>query len=265
MLTIYRRHQKKCEHRGEGRSYRRCRCIITVDGSVGGVEIRESLHTRDWQEAQDIVREWEAEGHRAEEVQPVTVDQAWKDFLSDMEARNLNVSTVRKYKLLSRRMQDFAARRGLQFLVQFDLVALRAFREEWKDGPLSSAKKLERLRAFFRFAQESTWVKENPASKLKTPKVTQRPTLPFTHDEMLRILAALDPFYDQIAPNGRNSARRLRALVLLLRYSGMRIGDAVKLTTDRVTGNKLFLYTQKTGVPVYTVLPDLVLRALAGI
>jgi len=79
---------------------------------------------------------------------------------------------------------------------------------------------------------------------------------------MLRILAALDPFYDQITPSGRNSARRLRALVLVLRYSGMRIGDAVKLTTDKLTGSKLFLYTQKTGVPVYTVLPDFVVRAL---
>jgi site-specific recombinase XerD len=156
-------------------------------------------------------------------------------------------------------MQDFATRRSLRFLVQFDLVTLRGFREEWKDGSLSSAKKLERLWAFFRFAQESKWVEDNPASKLKTPKVTQRPTLPFTHEEMLRSLAALDIFYDQIAPSSRNSARRLRALVLVLRYSGMRIGDAVKLTTDKINGNKLFLYTQKTGVQVYTVLPDFVI------
>ena len=123
------------------------------------MEIRKSLHTRDWQKAQDIVRQWEAEGqHTTKPKQsnaPIMVDRAWQDFLSDMEARNLNVSTVRKYKLLSRRMQDFAARRGLRFLAEFDLVMLRAFREEWKDGPLSSAKKLERLRAFFRFAQES--------------------------------------------------------------------------------------------------------------
>ena len=42
----------------------------------------------------------------------------------------------------------------------------------------------------------------------------------------------------------------------------MRIGDAVKLTTDKINGNKLFLYTQKSGVPVYTVLPDFVIRAL---
>ena len=55
---------------------------------------------------------------------------------------------------------------------------------------------------------------------------------------------------------------RLRGLVLLLRYSGMRISDAVQLTTDRITDRRLFLYMQKTGEPVNVVLPDFVLKAL---
>jgi len=38
--------------------------------------------------------------------------------------------------------------------------------------------------------------------------------------------------------------------------------DPAHATTDRLDGRRLFLYTQKTGVPVYTVLPDSVLRAL---
>lgn len=45
-------------------------------------------------------------------------------------------------------------------------------------------------------------------------------------------------------------------------YTGMRIEDAAKLETGHISGNKLFLYTQKSGVPVYTVLPDFVVRAL---
>src|SRR5271168_5123103 len=48
----------------------------------------------------------------------------------------------------------------------------------------------------------------------------------------------------------------------LLRYSGMRISDAVALSADRLQGSKLFLYTQKTGVPVYTVLPDFLVKTL---
>ena len=46
-----------------------------------------------------------------------------------------------------------------------------------------------------------------------------------------------------------------------MRYTGMRVSDAVTLTTDRLDGKRLFLYTQKTGVPVYTVLPDSILAS----
>lgn len=265
MLTLYRRHLKRCEHCKDGRRYRRCQCPIWVDGHVNGVAIHKSLKTRDWQKGQGIVREWEAAGEQnvqSNKCEAITVEQAWQSFLADLEARNLSKSTIRKYRLLSRTMQEYSAQHGVLFLKQLDLMALRDFRLEWKDGPLSSGKKLERLRAFFRFAQESKWVEDNPTSKLKTPKVSQQPTLPFTYEEMVRILAALVPFCDQTASGGKNSARRLRALVLVLRYSGMRIGDAVQLTSDKLNGNKLFLYTQKTGVPVYTVLPDFVVQAL---
>jgi integrase len=48
----------------------------------------------------------------------------------------------------------------------------------------------------------------------------------------------------------------------LLRYSGLRIGDATQLDVSRLNGNKLLLHTQKTGVPVYCVLPDAVAEAL---
>ena len=132
---------------------------------------------------------------------------------------------------------------------------------EWKDGPLSSAKKLERLRAFFRFVQESKWIDDNPAVKLKARTCsTPDPSVHTTGNDANFGGAA--PYLEQTAPRGKDSARRLRALVLLLRYSGMRIGDVVKLTRDKISGNKLFMYTQKSGVPVYTVLPDFVVAAL---
>jgi integrase/recombinase XerD len=265
MLGIFRRHQKRCDHRKEGRKYRRCHCPVWVDGWLNGKEIHKSLRTRDWQKAQGTVREWEADGERKVETtqsEPVTVEQAWRSFIADLEARNLRASTLRKYRLLQRQMQAFSSRRTISSIKEIDLNTLREFRVEWRDGPLSSTKKLERLRAFFRFVQESKWIEDNPAVKLKAPKHIQRPTLPFTQEEMMRILAALPSYLEQAASRGKESAHRLRALVLLLRYSGMRIGDVVKLTCDKLSGRKLFMYTQKSGVPVYTVLPDFVVSAI---
>jgi hypothetical protein len=76
---------------------------------------------------------------------------------------------------------------------------------------------------------------------------------------MVKVLAAFEKYS---ARAGVAEAQRLKAFVLVLRYSGMRIGDTVKCGVGRITRNKLFLYTQKTGVPVHCILPDFVLREL---
>jgi integrase len=61
---------------------------------------------------------------------------------------------------------------------------------------------------------------------------------------------------------GLQNRRRTKALVLLLRHSGLRIGDAVTLSSERLDGDKLFLYTSKAGTPVYCPLPPFVVTAL---
>jgi integrase len=159
-------------------------------------------------------------------------------------------------------MQEFAKQHGFRLIAEFDLEIVGKFRASWKDGPISSTKKLERLRTFFRFAQKRKWTSENPASDLKSPKISMCPTMPFTSEEMVRILAAVDQYAEEMPSTGKENARRIRALVLLLRYSGMRIGDAVGLSAERIKGSRLFLYTQKTGVPINPILPDVVLKAL---
>lgn len=78
---------------------------------------------------------------------------------------------------------------------------------------------------------------------------------------MISILTALAP-YGKSA--GLRNAQRLRAFVLLLRYSGLRIGDAVQLNVNRLQGNKLYLHTEKTGVQVYCVLPEMVVKAIGA-
>jgi integrase/recombinase XerD len=257
MLTIYRRHRRDCPHRKEGRQYRRCRCPIWVDGRLGGQRIRESLETNNWEQAERIVLEWQNEGQRPRTENLITLEQACQEFLADAEARKLREATIAKYRVLLRQLADFAAREGLRFLREFDLAWLRKFRASWTDSNISALKKLERLRAFFRFAQESGWIADNPALKLKNPIVTQPPTLPFTREEMMRILAACEQYPDNYGRTGQANAQRLRALVLLLRYSGLRIRDAVTLACDRIVNGRLFLYTAKTGVPVWCPLPDL--------
>jgi integrase len=269
MLTIYRRHRKSCPCRQQAeirvevdgdlfvrKGQGKCSCVLWADGFYKGHEVRKSLGTRDWKKAQDVVSAWDAPESRPE---PMTIQQAGERFLADAKARQLNESTVYKYRFLFKQIGDFAQERGLRYLMELDLPMLDDFRSGWKDGPRSALKKLERLRAFFGFAVRRKWVSENPACDIKAPRVATNPTLPFTREEVIKTLAALDVYGESA---GVKNAQRLRAFILLLRYSGLRIGDVVKLSTGRVQGNRLFLYTQKTGVPVYCVLPDVVVKAL---
>ncbi len=207
---------------------------------------------------------WEEKGSlpSGRESEPVSIAAACEDFLNDARARGLRDSTCYKYRLLFGQIKNFARDSGLRFLREFDIAALRKFRASWPNRNFSAQKKLESLRAFFRFAQANGWIGDNPAAKLESPATRRPQILPFTRQEMIRILAACDAYGDHYGRAGLENARRLRALVLLLRYSGLRIGDAVSLSREHIAGGKLFLYTAKTGTPVWCPLPDSVIQAL---
>jgi len=263
MLTLYRRHRRHCDHRAEGREYRRCRCPIWVDGFLGGQDIRKSLKVRDWEEAQRLVRDWEIKNEQTSDAVPslLTIHDAWQQFLNDAKARGLREPTLRKYKHLAQKMEQFGHDLGLRYVKEFDLEVLRKFRASWPNQNLSALKKLELMRTFFRFASESGWVPDNPAKKIRNPRVSDRPTMPFTPEEMVAILLALNKYGN----SELRGVRRLAALVLLLRYSGLRISDAVTLACSRIVHDKLFLYTSKAGTPVYCPLPRSVVQALSEI
>ena len=259
MLTIYRRHKKSCAHKAEGRSYRRCRCPIWVDGTHQSKEIRETLGELDWEKAQKMVRDRELATEPFAQANAILITDATAKYAADAEARQLTGETVKKYKRLFRKLESFAAATGAKFLDEVDLDLVAEFRASWKLSPRTAIKELDRLKAFFNFSREREWIKKNPAKGLKAPKLKLRPTMPYTQAEMIKILAALDS-YAKTA--GARNAQRLRAFILLLRYSGMRIGDTVQCGVDRIEKNRLFLCTQKTTTPVFCVLPDFVVKAL---
>ena len=267
---LHRRHLQRCPHRRKGRRHWNCNCPIHFDAKIDGRRRPKSMHLTDWEEAQVLAQKW-IQADSSGSTQPVpealddtsiSLDTAWERFLAQIRMRDLSSTSVYKYGLLQRRMQDFARRRGVSALKDFTLDVLEVFQAGWTEGALSRLKKLERLKAFFRAAHVRRWIEDNPAVHLRGPKVKPRPTLPFTQEEMQRILDAINAYPDKSGKTGRSNALRLRAFVLLLRYSGLRIGDAVRCGPDRLSGNKVFLCTQKTGQTVFCVLPDFVVDAI---
>ena len=278
MLTIYRRHRMKCPSRNEPRVSEpidgdvfgrrpfknNCRCPVWVDGFLNGSEIRKSLGTQNWEKAKSRVLAWDR-GEWTSDAGRISIKQATEAYVTDAEDRKLSESTLRKYRLLFRQLTAFAESQGVGFLKQLDVAMCREFRTTWKDGNLAALKKLERLRSFFRFCVENAWLIENPAKKLRNPKCGQRPTLPFSPEEMTRILDAAEANIGKVQRHGRENAALLHALILLLRYAGLRIGDAVGCSVDRLAAEKLRLYTQKTGTHVHCPLPAFVADELDAV
>jgi hypothetical protein len=176
-LTIYCRHVKKCAHRSEGRRYRRC--PICIDGFVGREEIRESLKTRVWEEAQQKAREWEAEGTEPKPAEAadygLPIEAAFDQYLGDAESRQLGPAALYKRRLLKRQMVTFATDRGVRYLEEFDLKLLSEFRATWNNRNLSAKKKLEQLRGFFCFWVRCGVLTGNPTLELDAPIVKQPP------------------------------------------------------------------------------------------
>lgn len=55
---------------------------------------------------------------------------------------------------------------------------------------------------------------------------------------MIRILKACDDLYEESGKTGKANMLRIQPLVLMLRYSGMRIGDAIGCAVERLNGKK---------------------------
>ncbi|HUZ45940.1 MAG TPA: tyrosine-type recombinase/integrase [Terriglobia bacterium] len=175
--------------------------------------------------------------------------------MKDCEARHVGPAQLGKYKLLIKELKDVIGQRNI---AEVTLEDLRNYRGLWHVSPVSAQKKLERLKTFFRFAHDSGWISNNPARLLKPPKIKPRPTLPFSDGEMEKILWACEVYPDR--PKGRRE--QVKAFVLLLRHSGLRIGDAISLTSDKIDDGKLMLYTAKAGTAVWLPLPDEVIKTL---
>jgi len=247
-----------------------------VDGYLAGKRVNKTLDLRDWTRANEIIRDWEIAGTiQPQERAGVPVGEACEAFMTDVAAQRLSDASLKKYRVIlinqhtpedlkkfSPSLSQFCAEAGLQFTTQITLPELTKFRAQWKDGPISGGKKLERLRAVGRFFVDRGWWTENLALKLKRPKVKDAPTMPFTQNEMFGLLAACGQYTDWHGHTGQENALRLRAFILFARYSALRVGDAASCAVDRLSGNRLFLYTQKTGVPVYVPLPPFVVEAL---
>lgn len=263
MLTIWRRHTAECPHRYKGRDYLKCNCPIWADGYVNGKRtLRQSLKTRDMARARKRAANLE---DPQSEFQQRTLAETIKAFDAHCVSDGLKFSTLRKYRNSLAQLREFCDGRTVIDMAEISVDTLDAFRASRGLSLISGVKELELLRQFFKFCLVRHWTRENPAGQIKGPRNIQPNEIePYTPAEVESMITACDRF-------GRSDYERLRAraMVLTMRYTGLRIGDVAMLARERLSRDgsrwRIFLHTEKTGKPVFLPIPDELRLALNAV
>ena len=283
MLSVYTRHAADCA-KAKDKDWRRCRCPKWISGTHDGELIRKSAKTRSWEKAEEYRRQLEGSSsptpvqtyesvrisdraatghHRDQKKARVTVETAVEAYLSAARSRGLESSTLSKLEgIFRKQFLAWCSSQGYKFLDEVDLDALLTFRDTWIDGPLAKRKKQERLIGFFWACVRRRYITENPTFGLGKIKVDQTPTDYFPPHEFDKIVDATYAYRENRGEIGNTNSTRLRIMTLLMRWSGLRIRDAVTLEKTRLHGDSLLLYQAKTGTPVYVPLPSFLVESL---
>lgn len=259
MITLYRRHLKatttrpECPYHHE-RYYRRCKCPVWAEGNTPTGYIRKSLGTNSWDAAEGLKKKLD-EGEPIEEKKPRRTGDCIDAFIEDKKIQGKAEGTLR---IATRRMKElelWCKQEGYTFLREIDADALRRYRTTWVGGISTLAHKQGTLYGFFGFCEGMEWIKKNPVAALSRFKVEDPEVDYFSPDEFSALVAAAGKM------QGRKAAR-LKAFLLVMRWSGLRIIDVTTLERRRIAHGDLLLRTMKTGVSIYAPLPPFVLKAL---
>ena len=184
----------------------------------------------------------------------MTIRDACSAFLGqEARIRNLRQGTIEGYESILRSLSRWADENDLSVLEDLDEDAARAWVESWTCQPSTTRHRLSQLKAFFRFAFERGWVTRSLLSTIRPPRSTSPPTMPLEVSELRALLAA-----------SKHQPKEC-ALILLMRYSGLAIGDAVTLKRESVADTELTLRRAKSGELVTVDLPVAVVRAMLSI
>jgi integrase len=218
----------------------------------------------------------------------VTVEAAVDAYMTDAKDRNNGESSLyKKEGVFQRRLcinpknkeekipasglslLAFCDMKGIRFVHELNLAVLREWRGTWKVNSLVRYKRQGSLLGFIWFCERSEWFPQNYALNITKGlgkievKATQ--TGYFMPDQYRRLIDATYIYSDRPSVDKHDETtlggERVRALTELMRWTGLRIRDAVTLERMRLQYDKLtdewrvILYQRKTGDPVYCPVP----------
>lgn len=275
-VLVKSRHRSGCAFRKQP-DYIECDCPKQLQWSKGGKLNREQAGTNDAKIAQAMARSKEAKFQADVDGDPLKVEVEHKPTIAEVADKFLQTKrdsgcskgSIERLRLWIReQFVGFCELKGLYYLADVKLTDLEAYRSTWKGEASTKRKRQGRLVGFFDWAMRRDYVQRNTALGLEKIKANgTAPTMALSDEQFEQLLAAIPKV------NGRTTdrqRRQLRALVLLMRWSGLAIGDATTLDRARLIPDadgwyKLMLRRAKTGVEVFcTIAPEIAAELIAN-
>jgi integrase/recombinase XerD len=247
IITIFVRHASNCKY-CEDETSKRCDCPKHLRWTREHKQHRASAHTRSWAEAERQKRDLEDQlAGRAPDPKAqsrLAVEDACERFMLAKKNARLEAPSLQKLQKVVDRIAMFCAASKLTFLDEVNRTHVETW--DWSryfKTTHSLRANQNRVRAFFRYFHDAGITVRNPAAAWERIKGKMEQVRGFTPEEFDHILASIPNVERRIVRSIQEQRRsregtlkatpllqqRLRALVLLMRYSGLAIIDAVSL------------------------------------
>jgi len=288
---VFTRHSQTCRRRDDPQ-WKRCDCRKSLYIREGGRTTYVSAKTRSWEQAERFaqaerdkrdpvkrelqkIAEAEAAKKTAVEAKLVTLKDALAQWINGMKSPT--ETSIDAYTSTTRRILRWAEHEGLVHVTDVTSNQLDRWRSSLSpDSPekmnrlalTSQAALLTRIKAFFRWAMGMRFIDRDPTLILKPITPDESSTWPLTTTQFDELLSATYQ-YDR---DQRNESARvgqwLRAIFLVQRWTGLRVGDVLILPKSALVGNRLTAVIRKkrkrkpkASIVTY-ILPDVVVAAL---
>jgi integrase/recombinase XerD len=266
VITVFVRHSEDCKYKGD-EFWKKCNCRKHLRWTHNGKQHRKKAGTRSWAAAEGMKRKLESqyEGKPlSSETEQQMIGRAIELFTANKKSQGVDEQVIKKYERELGRLKEFCSKRAKVFVSEILLEDLTEFRSTWNELYPSSATRQQvqtRLRGFLRYCYDARWIDRIP--RLSAIQADEPPTLPFSTKEYTHLLTSISGVFED-----SDKAKKVRALIQLMRFSGLSIRDAVTLERSEIEWDnekkihRITTSRQKTGTHVSVPIPSSVAKEL---
>jgi integrase/recombinase XerD len=285
-VNVYTRHSVGCPHETKTH-YKRCECWKYIYLLKDGKRSTISAKTRSWsaaeKKAQQIRDSWGPvkkklreldERQKSNDAETVSLEYAVDRWLAMIRQSSENDNTFSKYRTLGTLRKDWGQRKKFHSLAAVTPDVLDEWTTSWTPSAsepsdrirkTTAARRLEMIKPFKKYCLKMRWFLADPAGDLDAITPDESETLPLLGGRYEAVLQATYRYDEEMRRDDR-FGQELRALIELMRWSGLRISDALQAPRAALQGNKLDIKKiTKTGKALTVIVPDQVSEALLAL